>query len=278
MYDAVAEIRAWHRERCYAMEQRKRSNASLGAYLRTALGWRKDLPESDRKRIQRRANDLIDCGEKVARGKEHELHDTEEFQRFCNAIMAAIASRKPWDDIEGQATKALEKLARGLPVWPFAERVRGFGAVSLAVIIGEAGDLSNYATKSKLWKRMGLAVIDGVRQGGLPKGSSAERWIEHGYSPVRRSRMFVVGDCLIKTNRDGPYRRAYDERKAYELAKAPEMKPIQAHRRAQRYMEKRLLRDLWQAWRAVHLGRDAKSQSAHDRPRISPEGIGVVYT
>lgn len=131
----------------------------------------------------------------------------------------------------------------------FAEGVRGFGAVSLAGIVGEAGDLSNYATKSKLWKRMGLAVIDGVRQGGLTKGASAEQWIAHGYSPIRRARMFVVGGCLVKNNRDGPYRRAYDQRKAYELAGDPDMKPIIAHRRAQRYMEKRLLRDLWQAWR-----------------------------
>jgi hypothetical protein len=163
----------------------------------------------------------------------------------------------------------MARLAKSLPVWEqFAEAVRGFGPGSLAVIIGEAGDLSNYSTHSKLWKRMGLAVINGIRQGGLKKTSGKESWIEHGYSPLRRSRMWNIGDTLIKGNKDGPYRSAYLARKQYErdraesngitvLPAAKISKSIAAasmsdghvHLRAQRYMEKRLLRDLWKAWR-----------------------------
>jgi hypothetical protein len=121
------------------------------------------------------------------------------------------------------------------------------------------------SARERVWKRLGLAVIDGVRQGGLPKSASKDDWIAHGYSRVRRSRMFVIGDALIKAN--GEYRAVYLARKEYErqraeaagLTVAPALKIPKAranefisdgiiHRRAQRYREKRLLRDLWQAW------------------------------
>lgn len=96
---------------------------------------------------------------------------------------------------------------------------------------------------------MGVALVDGIRQGGLSKTASKDDWIDHGYNRQRRSRMWNIGDALIKSNRDGRYRTIYLARKEYEITRDPEMQPIKAHRRAQRYMEKRLLRDLWRAWR-----------------------------
>ena len=146
--------------------------------------------------------------------------------------------------------KRLEALAKDLPVAYMVEEIRGLGYGSLAAIIGEAGDLSVYSNPGKLWKRMGLALVNGRRQGDPGNGASADDWIAHGYSPDRRSVMFVIGDVLIKANK-GEYRKLYNERKAYEIARDPEIKPIRAHRRAQRYMEKRLLRNLWKAWRAA---------------------------
>jgi hypothetical protein len=267
--ETVDQIRAWHRKRCFAMETRKRADLSLGSSLRSWLGWRKDLPDVDRARIAEQAKLLIDCGEKVAKGKLHNLSDTEKFKEFEVIILVAIRSRAPTDEFEKIASKEMERLAKSLPVWAeFGEQIRGFGAGSLAVIIGEAGDLSNYSTHSKLWKRMGLAVMDGVRQGGLKKTSGKDLWIEHGYSPVRRSRMWNIGDTLMRGNKDGRYRSAYLARKQYEreradaagLVVAPSAKiPAKrkdefmsdghVHLRAQRYMEKRLLRDLWKAWR-----------------------------
>ena len=70
----------------------------------------------------------------------------------------------------------------------------------------------------------------------------------HAIPRRRRSAIWTIGDSLIKQNEDG-YRAVYDERKQYEKARDPEMSKMYAHRRAQRYMEKRLLRDLWRAWR-----------------------------
>ena len=238
MQHEIDQVRYWHRQRCFAMEQRKRIDLALGSFLRMMLGWSLNLPDAERKKIAQQAADIIESGE-------------GEWAAVCAASGAA---RKPFEEIEKNALKQMEKLARGFPVWPiYCENVRGFGAASLAVIVAEAGDLANYPDVSKLWKRMGLAVMDGTRQGGLAKGAGAEAWIEHGYNPMRRSRMWNIGDAIIKGNRDGYYRTLYLERKAFELAREPEMKPIKAHRRAQRYMEKRLLKHLWQAWRAVEV-------------------------
>lgn len=230
----IAQIRAAHRERCFAMEQRKRLDLALGSFLRMALGWSRALPKEEAERISKEAQRLM--------GKPE--------GDWRHVVEASGLARGPFEDIEKKAKRTMEELGETLPAWAaFGEDVRGFGTCSLAVIVAEAGDLSGYATPSKLWKRMGVAVMGTVRQGGLPSNASKEAWIAHGYNRQRRSRMWNIGDALIKGNRDGKYRTLYLQRKEYELARDPEMKPIKAHRRAQRYMEKRLLRDLWQAWR-----------------------------
>lgn len=233
--ETIAQILYWHRQRCFAMETRKRLDLALGAFLRTQLGWSLAIPEKERKRIADEAQAILDD----PAGSEWE-----------QIIAASALARAPFAGIEKKAVSNMEALAETIPAWnDFGQHVRGFGPASLAVIVAEAGNLANYSTVSKLWKRMGLAVMDGVRQGGLAKGAGKDAWIEHGYSPKRRSRMWNIGDALIKGNRDGEYRATYLKRKEYELARDPEMKPIKAHRRAQRYMEKRLLKRLWQAWR-----------------------------
>jgi hypothetical protein len=149
--------------------------------------------------------------------------------------------------------KAIEKLlakqAADLPASEWVGSVKGFGIGSLAAIVGEAGDLSNYSNPAKLWKRMGLAVMpNGERQ---RRFADKEMAVLAGYNPSRRSVVWNIGDCLIKAN-SPQYRPVYDKRKEYELTRTD--KPIVAHARAKRYMEKRLLLDLWKAWRAALIG------------------------
>jgi len=264
----INEIRARHRERVFAMEQRKRSDLALGAYLRRALGWSRALPKSEADQIAKSAKDMITLGERICDRKETGIGDPQ-WAQFGPIISASIMGRAHWDDVETNATKEMERLAKSLPVWPaFGEPIKGFGARSLAVIVGEAGDLSLYANPAKLWKRMGLAVMNGVRQGGLRKSAGADEWIAHGYNAKRRSFMFVIGDVLVKNQSE--YRELYLARKEIERAKAAErgltvapaakipakrkeefMSDGHVHRRAQRYMEKRLLRNLWSVWRSA---------------------------
>lgn len=280
------EIRVWHRQRVYAMGRRMSDDLKLGAFLRTQLGWSRELPADEAKKITQAVEKFLKLGEKYIIherrcGKKgvdsvdfdtwlEDLADTKIEPRlltWVDTMMASMRARQPMADVEDVAVKQMERLAKMLPVWAeFGEGVKGFGAPSLAVIIGETGNLSNYATIPKLWKRMGLAVMNGVRQGGLPKTAKAEDWIAHGYNAKRRSQMFVIGDVLIKFQ--GVYREHYLVHKAIERQKAEEVGLTVApaakipakfkddykseghiHKCAQRWMEKRFLRDLWGAWR-----------------------------
>ena len=142
----------------------------------------------------------------------------------------------------------------------------GFGALSLAQIVGEAGDLLNYANPAKVWKRFGLAVINGERQ---QKKTNVDLAALHGYSPRRHSIIFVISDSLLKKQND--YKALYDARKTYEVEKAVAAGLTVApqavisrkkdkekyrsaghiHMRSQRYVAKRLLRNVWRALRAA---------------------------
>jgi len=194
--------------------------------------------------IIRRATD---CGKDDApkihkalwQGKE--IEKGEKLQFLCEHFEAArlnfIEHKKPH-------IREIEKLIKKLPVWEWAKSVRGCGPYILGQLLAETGDLSDYANPAKVWKRMGLAVINGERQ---RKCLDKEKAIIHGYCPRRRSIMWNLGKCLIRSN-DQHFRRIYDERKEYEEGKAPEKSKAAWDIRAQRYMEKAFLRELWEEW------------------------------
>lgn len=166
-----------------------------------------------------------------------------------------FAARDEIERSRKQREKEILKLAKALPAFGFVATAPGMGPLSFAMIVGECGDLSNYSGPAKLWKRMGLAVIDGAAQRRVT-GIDALR---HGFNPSRRAIMWNVGSCIIKCGK-GKYRGLYDSRKAYEAEREPGIKKIAAHARAQRYAEKAVLKDLWRYWRA-QAGKRISSQS-----------------
>ena len=242
-------IQALQRRRVAVMKAQLGLNNQSSAFVRRELGWNRDLPEKDRKRIETLALKIV----KAVANEEPpeqvcELHEgiedvVEAVYIFCHGCTLA---QEPFCVQRKACEKAMQALAQELPVWAFVVGVKGFGALGLSIIVGEAGDLDNYANPAKLWKRLGLAVFGGKSQRKCKDKASA---IEQGYSPRRRSAMWTLGDSLIKGNGDGGYRTMYLDRKAYEHDRATDMTKMHAHRRAQRYMEKALLKHLWKAWR-----------------------------
>jgi hypothetical protein len=131
---------------------------------------------------------------------------------------------------------AMEKemliVAGQLPVaeWVADEEQRGFGLLSLATVVGETGDLNNYANPAKVWRRMGCApwqfndvTLSGAswksgKDGKLP----SVEWEAFGYSPRRRSVAYVIGENIIKQNGDGPYRARWLEAKQRVFETHPE--------------------------------------------------------
>ncbi len=284
--ETIAAIRAAHRRRCFWMEARKRADLQLGAFLRQDLGWSLSKPVAERNAIKAIASAIMDAGEAHVKAMRKMARDVEKrknlsvvpeipeiLRDYAHIVLPQIEMRGRTDELEAGATKAMEHLAKQLPVASWVEGIHGVGLKGLAIIIGEAGDLSNYANPGKLWKRMGVAVIDGKRQGGLLKTAAKADWEAHGYNRVRRSRLFTIGDSMLKQAKC-PYRPLYLDRKAYEAARAeadglivapaakiPKGKQAEYRslghidKRARRYVEKRLLKDLWRAWRAADITR-----------------------
>lgn len=211
--------------------------------VKRAVGWSSFVPEKERKAKEKEADAIY---KRIISG----AMDSETFVAAI-ATQAYLAARNELTKQLSPVEKRMERLAKSLPVATFVEATRGFGYMGLCIIVGEAGDLALYANPGKLWKRMGLAPHAGraPSQWKFAKGAqapSAEDWTTMGYSPRRRSAMYVIGDSLIKCQ--GPYRDLYLARKVQEQAKAPDLPKMAHHLRAQRYMEKRLLRELWRAW------------------------------
>lgn len=165
------------------------------------------------------------------------------------------------------AETSLEKLAGTLPIASWWTAIRGAGLLGLAALVAETGDIGNYANPAKIWKRMGLAVMGDTRQRRMKDKKAAE---EHGYSPARRSVVWTIGDTLFKhqsarveketgevLREAGPYRVIYDEYKARDSANHPDITKAHLHNRAKRYMEKRLLKHIWRAWRQSEARRES---------------------
>lgn len=195
----------------------------------------------------------------------------------------------------------MEKIVRRLPITGWIETIDGVSYLSLAAVIGSAGDLHRYPTVQSLWKRMGLAVMPNGRQRAMRDAEQAKL---HGYSPMRRAIMWNIGASILRsqsrrnekvedpetgkkvktevvTKPAGPWREIYDNRRAYETAKNEagdyaeqatlrlaeaqfgktteaykayskgKLPPLHLHMRAQRYLEKMWLKQLWIEWRRV---------------------------
>ena len=160
-------------------------------------------------------------------------------------------ARMPLEESRKSFEKWLIDLAKQLPAASFVDKVKGFGHLGLAGIVGEVGDFMAYEKElDGIYKRAGLAVIDGERQ---RKHSNADMALVHGYSPSRHAVFWTIGDSLLKSQgkdeNAGPYRVIYDNRKEYERARVDT--DGHAHNRALRYMTKRLVRDLYKEWKEV---------------------------
>lgn len=262
----IAELVALGARRRFAIKQQIRMDNALGAYIRRGMGWRLDAPEKEREAIRKRAAALVRAIE-AGKATDDPLADT-----MRDIVVTSRQGREAFDALREGAEKNMRKLAKTLPVHAWARGVKGFGDLGLAIVVAECGDeVGNYKSPSAVWKRCGLAVINGERQ---RKHSDADLAAEHGYNPRRRAEIWTLADSMFKhqwagadketgeaAHAVGPYGEDYGRKKAEymqrveataELPAGPEKwTPKRADNAARRYMTKCLLRDLWRAWRAA---------------------------
>lgn len=253
----IAELIAQHRQR----EGLHRAEKSLTLQIKANCRW---LCEGDKAA----AKVLYDATMK----KKPDPHPLGEL--FWGANLPFINARNQIEPERLRIEARMEEIAAQFPVVEWWCSESGRNLLGLAQIIGETGDLWNYANPGKLWARLCVDVYDG-------KAKRRQRGVDNAYNAPRRSVSWRIADSLFKGQSErvdketgevkreaGPYRLLYDERKAREIEKvaeeglkvAPSAKIPKAkaseyrseghiHKRALRYMEKRLLKHLWQIWR-----------------------------
>lgn len=274
--DLCCQLRELQRQRVCNLKSRIMIGNRLTASVATMNGYHAGMEEADRKKRFDAAAKLI---EQVKGGANS---DTDSASALILATSGAIDA---FDRRVHDYDKAMEKLAKQLPVakWVAEPAQRGFGLLMLSEVIGECGDLNNYATVAKFWKRMGCAPYESRGKVFMPStwrqqkpGLSAEEWSEIGYSPRRRSVAYLIGDGLVKQNGSGPYRARWLEAKMRAFVTHHEwtwkpctqckgrsasngdprcetcggigQKCLHAHLHGMLLATKMLLRNLWCAW------------------------------
>jgi hypothetical protein len=251
---ALAELQT---QRVFCIKSQSRCDRSTEALIARYLGFRTDLDAKARKDLFKKASTIRKDVEKGGEGLFlGERPIAAALSALTPIILLSAQSREAWDKHRAQVEKQMRKLARSLPVWPWVEQVKGFGDLGLGIVVGEAGDLSNYATKERLWKCLGLAVIEGERQ---QKKTGAEAAAAHGYNPRRRAEVWsLCSDSMFRhqwraekegvpAGPSGPYGEVYARRKAHTETRGWSLG--HRHNDARRVMTKALVEDLWKAWR-----------------------------
>lgn len=269
----VTELVDLQRIRRFCIVSQSRSDRAVESLIASWIGYSASAEAADRKKLFARAK-AIRLG--VEKGKDGhaavETHSHHAILPLIPLILQSAASRDPWTDMRRNAEKRMAELARQLPVHGWAKAIKGFGDLSLGIVVAEARiPIGDYHTVSGLWKRMGLAVINGERQ--RKKTNKADAAL-HGYSPVRRAEMWACfSDSMFRhqwraannetgesARPNGPYGEVYARRRAHtaqrieQTADLPVDSPDKwtlgrCHNDARRVMTKALLRDLWVEWR-----------------------------
>lgn len=275
--DTIATIVELTGRRRFLIVSQVRLSNALGAFVRRMLGWRVELPQAQRDAIAREAARMIKAIEKGAPVDHPRAAD------IAALVLATASARQPFDALRDACEAEMRRLARATPAHGWVKSVAGFGDLGLGVIVGEAGDIGTYATPSRLWKRLGLAVIEGERQ---QRRSDPDLAAKHGFNPRRRAEVFAfLQDALFRQQwrgeKDGvpahaiaPYGEVYGAKKAEYLERG--WTPGHADSAARRYMAKRIVLHLWREWRRAIGTPDTVIGAPEPRPPEGPRSAAEV--
>lgn len=195
-----SQLQELQRQRVCNLKSRIMIENRLVSTIATAGGYYAGMDDKKRKKRFDEARKII---EKVG------AESSREADMGAGLILSTLPAIRGFDAQVKAYEKEMERLAKQLPIydWLREPEQRGFGLLSLAKLIGEAGDLNNYANPGKLWRRMGCAPFESQGKMQMPSTwrtskptLTAAEWEECGYSPRRRSIAYLVGEGLVKQN------------------------------------------------------------------------------
>ena len=255
--DIVADIRALHRRRRYAMKLQQKIDRAMESFVRiNATEWTFDADEKDREKYNKEVKTIITAARKG-----------EGMPDIVDMVQITDKAREPFDAMRKASEASMEKLAASLPVAAWIATVRGAGNLGLATIIAEAGDLSNYANPMKLWKRLGFAPFDGLagstwkRPTWRTRTLTAEEWTDNPFSGERYALIHQIAVWLVNSQwiaagktddgegkPNGHYGTIYAKRRAHTAVTHPDWSKQHSRMDGLRIAMKAFLKDLWAEW------------------------------
>lgn len=257
----ATELQSLQRRRSIVIKSRMMQETRLQAIVAGTLGYSSHMEEKERNEVFAKARQLI---KDVETCKAH--HPLEE---IIHATMRGVNEFNAHQEfLEEQMLDQVGKLTN-IVAWINQPEQAGVGLITIATIIGETGDLANYANPAKVWRRMGCApfTFDGKTlmgstwKSGKEGKLSKEAWTEFGYSPRRRSIAYVIGKNLMMQNvrregrgeskkilYTGPYRARYEEAKARFKDVHPDYKPGRCDNHGILLAAKLFMKNLWMLW------------------------------
>jgi len=207
------KMRVWYTKTRIMVENR------LIATVAGRIGYSSHLEEKQRLALFSKAKKVI---KSLYTTQEDSQAVAKEYKDIVMMVLKTNMFIEDLDKTIESIKKDIKELVIQLPIakWIEDDDRRGIDLLTIGTILGEAGDLANYANPGKLWRRFGCAPYehDGKmlmgstwksgREGKLP----ASCWEEFGYSPRRRSVMYIIGKNIMMLNK-GKYRKRYDDKK-----------------------------------------------------------------
>jgi hypothetical protein len=256
--EIIEDIRGLHRQRRYAMKVQQKIDRALEAFIRiNATAWTFDASEDDREKFNREVKAIMAAARKG-----------EGFPIIVELVKSTDKGREPFDALRDAVEKNMTALAEQLPAMAWVKTVRGAGALGLATIIAEAGDLANYSNPAKLWNRLGFAPYDGAagstwkRPTWRTRALTAEEWTEHPFSGRRYALMHQIAIWLVNAQVEsaeksgtefgrplGVYGEIYVRRREHTKAAHPDWTKLHARMDGLRVAMKAFLKDLLLEWR-----------------------------
>lgn len=222
--DASADLQRLQKQRTWYLKSRNMVMNRLKATVAgdPIVGYHNGMSEAERKKCFAEAGKLL-------RPIAEEEIDCPNLNILVRTTLLAIDG---FDEQKKSQEKLMLAIVKHLPVFDWVEHAdqRGFGPLFLGIVIGETGDLANYANPAKVWRRLGCApftsdgktLMGATWKSGREGKLHASEWEEFGYSPRRRSISFLIGEGIVKLNQEGPYKTRYLEAKEKAIESHPE--------------------------------------------------------
>lgn len=156
--------------------------------------------------------------------------------------------------LEKDADGDIRSQVRDEPVFEYLSRVKGVGPILAARLLSMI-DFSRAPTVSSLWRFAGYGVIDG-------KAERPRQGEKLHYNRRLKTSLYLVAVSFLRSN--SPYRRIYDDARAFYASQRPDWTPMHIHLASLRKMVKVFLQHLWWYGRILH-GLPVTQPYVHDR-------------